>query len=192
MDIDPSNVLEHLKAPFPASAHKERSLPGGGRYIYVPWVVVVDRLNDLLSLDWSEEYSDPAISGDYLSIRCRLSIMGVHREGIGTIRTYPELNDEGKEKIIGDPPNNATRDAFWDAAYKFGIGRYLDDQAGVRDYLRRSDRLNAAMKQHKQSKAQVLDLMTANALPSDLYVMSDDQCARLVRLMESSAQLSKR
>lgn len=172
--MQPSELLEALSKPFPAACHKDRRLPGGSTYYYVAWEHVVDRLNALLGLDWSESYSDPIVSGDYLSVRCRLTLLGTHREGIGTMRTYPALNDEGKEKIIGDPPNNATRDAFWDAAYKFGIGRYLDDQSRI-------------YRQHKLSKAMVEDLLTTNDLP-DLYGVSNEQCDRLIGLMKASSQ----
>lgn len=185
--MQPSEILEALSKPFPAAVHKERKLPGGSLYYYVAWEHVVDRLNTLLGLDWSVSYSDPVVSGDYLSLRCCLTIMGVSREGIGTMRTYPALNDEGKEKIIGDPPNNATRDAFWDAAYAFGIGRYLDDQARVREFLQRSDRVNHALRQTKLTKAVVEDLIATNELP-DIYGMSNEQCDRLLVLMKASAQ----
>lgn len=129
------DLLTQLAAPFPKECHKSRKIPGGGYYIYVAWEHYVHRLNQICGLNWSVNYSDPMVTGDYLTIRAQLTIAtdaGVTiREGIGTTRTYPEKNEDGKEKIIGDPPNNAARDALRDACYQFGIGRYLDDQAQV-------------------------------------------------------------
>jgi hypothetical protein len=137
------DLLEQLKAPFPKESHKARKLPGGSYYIYIPWDCYVDRLNQLLGLNWSISYSDPIVVGDYLSVRAQLTItseVGITiRDGLGTTRTFPELNDEGKEKIIGDPPNNATREALRDACHQFGMGRYLDNQTEVCNLLQVKD-----------------------------------------------------
>lgn len=130
------DLLQQLAAPFPVSAHSPRKLKGGKFYIFVGWEHYTDRLNQVLGLGWSVSYSDPAIAGDYLMVRSRLTIQDglgqpIHREGVGSTRVYPELNDEGKEKIIGDPLKNACRDALRDACYQLGMGRYLDNQAEV-------------------------------------------------------------
>jgi hypothetical protein len=64
---------------------------------------------------------------------CRLTICGVTHEGIADSKTFPELNEDGKEKIIGSPVINASRHAFRDAAEQFGIGAYLDTQKAERE-----------------------------------------------------------
>lgn len=128
-----SELLKELQRPFPREWHKDRGLPGGGKFIYIPWEKYAARLDEVVGGDWSTESSEPVTAGDYLSFRCTLTINGTSRTGIGTIRTYPEKNDEGKEKIIGDPLNNSFRDAFTDAAYMFGIGRYLDFEKESQD-----------------------------------------------------------
>lgn len=129
------DLSTQLAAPFLKECHKARKLRGGGYYIYVPWEHYVDRLNQLLGLNWSITYSDPTVAGDYLITRAQLTIVwegGVTiRDGVGTTHTFPERNEEGKEKIIGDPLKNATRDSLRDACYQFGMGRYLDNQSQV-------------------------------------------------------------
>lgn len=120
-------LLAQLAHTFPRSQHKSRKLPGGGRYIYIPWELYVQRLN-LLCPDWEESITHPAICGDYFGINCTLTIAGVKRVGIGSDRVYPEKNEDGKDKIIGDPINNQSRAAFVDACYRFGLGQYLDHQ----------------------------------------------------------------
>lgn len=73
---------------------------------------------------------------------CRLTICNVTREGIADNKTFPEINKDGKEKIIGSPVVNASRHAFRDAAEQFGICAYLDEQQKAKEqfiqYMRRS------------------------------------------------------
>lgn len=129
------DILQKLREPFPPDAHKERKLPGGGRWFFVPWQSIRDRLESLFPLDWTATYSDPVVVGDYTVIRCQLTILvsqgGITREGVGNDKAYPELNDQGKAKTIGTPPERARADAFKAAAEEFGIAAYLDDQKFV-------------------------------------------------------------
>lgn len=133
--MDTQSILVKLREPFPPNAHKERKLPGGGRWFYIPWQTIRDRLEELFPLDWTATYSDPVVVGDYTVIRCQLTILrsqgGITREGVGNDKAYPELNDQGKAKTIGTPPERARADAFKAAAEEFGIGSYLDDQQFV-------------------------------------------------------------
>jgi len=55
---------------------------------------------------------------------------GKSRQGVAENKVFPELNEEGKPKIIGSPVVNATRRAFRNAAEQFGIAVYLDRQRG--------------------------------------------------------------
>lgn len=135
---DIRQVLEELKKPFPAADHKERELPGGGRWFFIPWQRIRDRLDVVCPGAWQVNYSDPVVAGDYMVIRCRLNICGITREGVGNDKAYPELNERGKAKTIGAPPERATADAFKNAAEQFGIGAYLDDQKFVVNYLQRN------------------------------------------------------
>lgn len=135
MDINTQDLITCLKEPFPVADHKERKLPGGGRWFYIPWQTIRDRLEELFPLDWTVSYSDPVIAGDYTVIRCQLTVLlsqgGITREGVGNDKAFPELNQQGKTKTIGTPPERARADAFKNAAEEFGIGAYLDDQKFV-------------------------------------------------------------
>lgn len=135
-----AEILEELKKPFPPEVHKDRPLPGsGGKWLYVPWQAIRDRLDELFPLDWSASYSDPVVVGDYMVLRCKLTILlskgGITRVGVGNDKAYPEVNDKGKSKVIGTPPERARADAFRSAAEEFGIAAYLDNQAFVARYL---------------------------------------------------------
>lgn len=128
MELD--DIKEQLFAWFPPEVHKERKLPGGGKWFYLPHQVITARLNEVCFGHWQDDYKPPVISGDYLTVYCQLTICGVTRTGVADSKTYPELNDEGKEKIIGSPAVNTSRHSFRDAAERFGLGAYLDSQKG--------------------------------------------------------------
>lgn len=56
-----SELHEQLKAPFHPEAHKERSLPGGQKWFFIPWQAIKERL-DAVCPDWQCHFSDPAIA----------------------------------------------------------------------------------------------------------------------------------
>jgi hypothetical protein len=132
-----TEILPKLTDWFEPQDHKDRKLPGGGKWFYVPHQAIRDRLNEICPGEWHDEYKGPYISGDYTVMMCRLTICGVSREGIADDKTFPELNSDGKEKIIGSPVVNASRHAFRDAAEMFGIAAYLDEQKKSKaDFIR--------------------------------------------------------
>jgi len=120
-----TDLQPQLKAWFPPNAHKERALPGGGKWFFIPWQTIRDRLDEIYP-DWTATYSDPIVAADYLVIRCRLTIAGVTREGVGNDQAYPD------KKTYGTPVERAIADAFKNAAEQFGIAAYLDEQTGDR------------------------------------------------------------
>jgi hypothetical protein len=127
-------LQKQLKAPFPATDHKERSLLGKGRWFFIPWQRIKERLDECAP-DWQVSYSDPLIAGESVVIRCRLTIGGVSREGVGNSDAYRERTSGGNYKY-GSSIECATADAFKNAAELFGVGAYLDDQDFVVKYLR--------------------------------------------------------
>lgn len=126
--MDIQHLLNELKQPFAAVDHKERQLPGGGRWFFLPWQKIRDRL-DQICPDWQSTYSDPVVVGEYVVVRCKLTIGGITREGVGNDKAYPE------KQTYGTPIERAIADAFKNAAEQFGIGAYLDNQQFVIKYL---------------------------------------------------------
>ena len=122
-------ILPKLTAWFPPEDHKERKLPGGGRWFYIPHQSITRHLNEVCPGDWHTKISSTNIAGDYRVVFLELTICSVTRTGIGDDKTFPETNDEGKAKIIGTPPVRAFRNAFKDACEQFGICAYLDEQS---------------------------------------------------------------
>lgn len=114
------------KDHFPIKAHRERKLPGGEMWIYVPWQIMRDRLDEV-DPNWSVEFFDPVICGELTVMRCQLTVCGVSRQGVG--------NADPNKKGFGSVVELARADAFKEALEMFGVGAYLDDQLGTRAWL---------------------------------------------------------
>lgn len=123
-----SEVLPQLTAPFPPAAHKERKLPGGGRWFFVSWQTIRHRLNQVCPEDWECQYSDPVHLGQECVVRCTITICGVSRQAPGSAPVQL-LSNEGKDMSRGSPTERATADAFKNGCECFGIGAYLDEQS---------------------------------------------------------------
>lgn len=126
-------TIEKLKAFFPPEDHKERDLPGGGRWFYVPWQLIRDRL-DQCCPDWEVSYSSPIYIGEYCAVSCKLTIEGISREAIGNAPLVL-VSKQGKDMSRGSPIERAIADAFKNAAEQFGVGAYLDKQEDLVRYL---------------------------------------------------------
>jgi hypothetical protein len=123
---DFAEILAALKQPFKPEQHKERKLPGGGRWFFIPWQDIRERLDEVYP-DWECCYSEPSYIGDYCHISCKITICGISRQVPGNA-PIQLISNEGKDMARGTPIERATADAFKNAAEVFGIARYLDDQ----------------------------------------------------------------
>lgn len=132
-----TELIEKLKAYFPANAYRDRKLQGGGKWFFLKWQTIRDRLDQVVP-GWSCTYSDPLIVGDLVVIRCKMTIAGVTREGVGNSNAYKERTLEGQgEYKFGSPVECAVADAFKNAAEQFGVGAHIDDQKALAMYLKR-------------------------------------------------------
>lgn len=131
------DIIGQLKAWFPPEAHKERDLPGGGKWMYIPWQAIRDRLDEVCP-DWQVSYSAPQYLGDYCTITCTITIEGISKQGIGNAEIVL-LSSSGKNMARGTPIERATADAFKAAAEAWGCCRYLDEQVDAKtkkDFVR--------------------------------------------------------
>ncbi|MEA5578646.1 hypothetical protein [Anabaena sp. UHCC 0451] len=119
-------ILAELKKPFKPTQHQERPLPGGGRWFYITWQDIRERLDEVYP-EWSCTWTEPVFIGDYCFISCTISIAGVSRQAPGNA-PIQLLSSNGKDMSRGTPIERATADAFKNAAEAFGVARYLDDQ----------------------------------------------------------------
>lgn len=116
-----SELYPDLIAPFAPEDHKDRKVPGGGKWFYLEHTTITDRLNQVCPGNWSDRYtlSHQAVDGDPIYF-CELTICGVTRTGIG--------DKSNEDSNYGTPAQRSFRKAFTDAAERFGIGAYLDEQ----------------------------------------------------------------
>jgi hypothetical protein len=128
-----SQIITELKKPFPPEAHKDRKLPGSGRWFFIPWQTIRERLDEVCP-DWQCDWSEPNYVGDYCVIMCTLTIAGVSRKAPGNAPIIL-LSNDGKDMSRGTPIERAVADAFKNAAEAFGVARYLDDQKFVASYM---------------------------------------------------------
>jgi hypothetical protein len=121
-------ILPKLQGRFPFECHRERDLPGGGSWWYVPWQFIRDRLNQVCPGQWSIAYNDPKYLDKYCHVTARLTICGWTQEAIGNA-PIELISKTGKDMSRGNPIERAIADAFKNAAETFGICAYLDEQA---------------------------------------------------------------
>lgn len=120
-----------LRVPFPAADHKDRKLPGGNTWFFIPWQTIRQRINQCDPV-WSISYSDPVVVAESVVIRCQLTIHEITREGVGNDRAFPE------KQTYGSPIERAIADAFKNAAEQFGVGAYLDSQDFVVKHMQQA------------------------------------------------------
>lgn len=128
-----SDIISQLKQPFDAADHKDRDLPGGGKWFYIPWQKIRDRLDEVYP-GWEMEWGQPQYIDKYCMVSCTLTIAGVKRQEIGNAQ-IEILSSKGNDMSRGTPIERAKADAFKNAAEAFGVGAYLDDQKFVTKWL---------------------------------------------------------
>jgi len=126
-------ATEKLRQPFSPEDHVIRDLPGGKKWVYIPWQKIRSRLHKACP-DWQVSYSDPIYLEDHCCVRCKITIENVSREAIGNAKIQL-ISIAGKDMSRGTPIERAIADAFKNAAECFGVGAYLDDQEYVVRYL---------------------------------------------------------
>lgn len=119
-------IISALKAWFPPQDYKERELPGGGKWFFLPWQTIRERL-DAVCPEWQVAYSSPVFLGDYCTITCTITIQGIAKQGVGNAEIVL-LSSSGRNMARGTPIERATADAFKNAAENWGVARHLDEQ----------------------------------------------------------------
>jgi hypothetical protein len=127
------DLIEKLDQPFPPEDYKERPLPGGDRWFYVPWQKYRERLDAVCI--WQDSYSNFSYPGDRCVVICTIKIGGYKRQGVGSVPLV-EYSTSGKECSRGTPEERAIADAFKHACEQWGLCRHIDNQRYLAQYLR--------------------------------------------------------
>jgi len=118
--------IKELYEPLEQKSRRGR----GGNYNYVSWQDVADRMNKVFDGNWSSEVKSQEMVGNNVIVRVRVTAtdpetqMSFHQEGFGGA-----VDREADE--AGNPWKSAYSKAFRDACKKWGIGLFLDDEAGM-------------------------------------------------------------
>jgi hypothetical protein len=166
-------TLQALSAPFdPFAIHWKAQAVSGNRALAVAYLdarAVMDRLDSVCGLDWSDKYEVLADG----SVLCRLEIVvdgrTVQRSDVGSPSEQPDSGDRMKA---------AVSDALKRAAIKFGIGRYL---------YRLPKQWVDYDPQKKQLKGQ--PQLPAWAMPQLPAVITHEQAKELQRLLQASSNV---
>jgi hypothetical protein len=214
-----SEALSRLQERFPVEAHRERDLPGGGIWYYIPWQAIRDRLNEVAPGQWSIAWGDPQYLDKHCYIKARLTIHGWTQEAIGNA-PIELISKSGKDMSRGNPIERAIADALKNAAEMFGVAAYLDEQADTKTkqdfarWMRSAGNPKAAVQLANQtagrpersenaqrirgrrdelglSREQVVGLMKTNFKTDDSTKLSVGQVDQLLKLMDGLAQTLK-
>lgn len=192
-------IIAELKKPFPPELHKDRPLPGGKRWLYIPWQAIRDRLDDVYP-EWSVHWSNPSYVGECCVILCTITIAGVSRQAPGNA-PIEMLSSGGKDMSRGTPLERATADAFKNAAEAFGVGRYIDDQVFVASYLSKKGDMRGYKYAKENSEIEVgargtkkespsIKPNVAPNIPLPTKTISKEQVARLWAVARSELNLT--
>jgi len=122
-----SETLAKLREPFPADAHVERDLKGGGKWFFVPWQRIRERLDEVCP-EWQIAYDEPKYLDKYCIVKAKLTLAGISREAWGNAE-IEQLSSSGKDMSRGTPIERAIADCFKNCCEAFGVGAYLDEQS---------------------------------------------------------------
>lgn len=169
-------ILIELKKPFKPEQHKERSLPGGGRWFFITWQDIRERLDEVHP-QWCCTWTEPIYIGDYCHISCTIIIAGISRQAPGNA-PIQLLSSNGKDMSRGTPIERATADAFKNAAEAFGIARYLDDQVKTVNLLHKQGD-GRAYKFAKENKQIEVGARGVTKQPTGEKLITEPQVKRL-------------
>lgn len=100
-------ILEDLRRPFSENDVRIKLQTATVAVLYLDARLVIDRLNQVCGLDWSDDYT--ATTGGLL---CKLTVCGTTRQDVGLAGDGPQGNSQ--KAILSD--------ALKRAAVKFGVG----------------------------------------------------------------------
>jgi hypothetical protein len=185
-------IIAQLKQPFPVEAHKERKLPGGGRWFFIPWQLIRDRLDEVYP-EWQVSWSQPEYLGENCIIICTITIAGISRSAPGNA----PINATG----WGTPVERAIADAFKNSSESFGVARYLDNQDFVVSYLKNKGdmrgykfaqenaEIEAGARGTQVKKPEKNGLLEALSAPSSVSIISENQRKRFWAIARGELKL---
>ena len=134
-------VQQNLVAIFPEESIKYREIGSGKKMAYIPYGLIVDRLNVAFGFTWSSHVNSIEKCGDEIIAVVSMNVSGVTKTDVGgaTIAVYAStIWDKATKGYIQNPKagellpeafTNAYKSAVSDGikrcAMQFGVGNYL-------------------------------------------------------------------
>ena len=124
MPLEYINLFNALREKFPAEVVKQRPGKGGQKLDYIAIDATLNRLNDVLGIDWSTELLQlevyPKEAGSWsVVIAIKLTALGKEAVGVGA----------GEDNDPDNAVKTALAEAIKKAGHQFGIGLELWDEA---------------------------------------------------------------
>lgn len=126
-------IQSELRQPFPPECHGIRELPGRGYWAFVPHHDYRERLDEVCP-EWESSYSPIEQVAADVVCKCTITILGIRKEAIGSVPLVA-AEKNGKDVSRGSAADRLAAEAFKNACEAWGVGRYLDDQGTVANYL---------------------------------------------------------
>lgn len=185
-------IISELKKPLAPELHQIRDLPGGGKWVYISWQTMRERL-DQVCPDWTLDYSEITTIENHAFCRCGLTILDVRKEAFGNV-IISVKSAQGKEMTRGSFGDRVTAEAFKNAAEQWGLGRYIDDQFGTIRYL--MNHIDSLSEHAKKSLKVLANDYKIKALPPTQYIstnlekISDEEAKNIWKLVRNEFRLS--
>ncbi|MCZ2207323.1 Rad52/Rad22 family DNA repair protein [Cylindrospermopsis raciborskii] len=181
-------IISELKKPLAPELHQIRDLPGGGKWVYVSWQAMRERL-DQVCPDWTLDYSEITTIENQAFCKCGLTILGVRKEAFGNV-TISVKSAQGKEMTRGSFGDRVVAEAFKNAAEQWGLCRYLDDQINTVKYL--LNHIDSLSEPNKRSLKLLANDYKINIRRSSTSVekISDDEVRKIWSLVRTEFGLS--
>ncbi len=181
-------IISELKKPLAPELHQIRDLPGGGKWVYVSWQAMRERI-DQVCPDWTLDYSEITTIENQAFCKCGLTILGVRKEAFGNV-TISVKSAQGKEMTRGSFGDRVVAEAFKNAAEQWGLCRYLDDQINTVKYL--LNHIDSLSEPNKRSLKLLANDYKINIRRSSTSVekISDDEVRKIWSLVRTEFGLS--
>lgn len=126
-------IQSALRQVFPPEYHEIRELPGKGYWVFISHHQYRERL-DAVYPEWESSYTQIEQIASDVVCKCSITILGITKQAIGSVPLVAAERN-GKDVSRGSAADRLAAEAFKNACEAWGIGRYLDSQGSVANYL---------------------------------------------------------
>lgn len=131
-----TSIQSELRKSFLPEEHEIRELPGKGYWVFISHHQYRERL-DAVYPEWESSYSEIEQIASDVVCKCSITVLGITKQAIGSVPLVAAERN-GKDVSRGSAADRLAAEAFKNACEAWGIGRYLDEQGSVANYLNKN------------------------------------------------------